>query len=250
MVHYRVENIDTAPIETVPRDASVRETLETMFATGSQQVGVETDGEIEGVVTHRSVTRMLLILARCGVSESLMGRPVDLAMEDPEPVVDGSDDIYTLFGELAESPYVLVRRDAEYHVLQDVGFHQYLKGELEAFMLVEEIERAIRDLFRDAYAEDLPGALRETFDEVERLRTPASVEECSFAHYHIFLSANWETFESYFDEDREFVRELVTGVGEIRNNLFHFRGGDHATSIDTDYVAFVKNYFDDRRDSK
>lgn len=243
MVHYRVENIDTTPLVTVTSDARVQDALEAMFSRGHPQVGVARDGELVGVVSHRSITRALLIVARSDELNSLMNRSVELVLAEPEPVVSDDDDIFTLFAELADSPYVLVERDDRYHVLRDVGFHQYLAEELEAFMLIEEIERTVREIFEAAYGDALADELRTTFEPMD-LRTPGSIEECSFAHYHIFISGNWETFDPYFDENRDFVRELLDGVGDIRNALFHFRSDAQEKVIEEEYIRFVRDYLE------
>lgn len=241
MVHYRIENIETSPLETVTTDAQIQDALEAMFSTDSEQVGVLEDGTLRGIVSHRSISRMLLILARSDALDSALDRGVDLAMEDPTPMVTPGDDVFTLFEELAVSPYVLIDYDDEFHVLRDVGFHQYLEGELEAFIVIEEIERAIRELFREALGEDLPDRLTETFEPME-LRTPSAVTDCSFAHYHVFISANWKTFDPYFEEDKAFVRELLDNVGEIRNALFHFRSDAEDKVVEREYIMFVKDF--------
>lgn len=243
MVYYRVADVDTSPLVTVSSDAQIRDVLEVMFSTGTQQVGVGTDGDVRGIVSHRSITRLLLVLRQSGTSDSVVERTVELAMEEPGPVVDESDDVFVLFDELADSPYVLIDREDGYHVLRDVGFHQYLEGELEAFIIIEEIERSIREIFHDVYGEDLSERLTETFDSKE-IRTPSSVRECSFAHYHVFVSSNWDRFEDYFDEDRAFVRGLLDKVGDVRNTLFHFRADPGEEVVEREYLMFAKDYLD------
>jgi predicted transcriptional regulator len=153
--HYEVDSIDTSPLVIISADATLRTALEAMFLNGVRQVGIENDETLVGVVTYRSVTRAQLLLSESGLTEGLLRRQVTLAMEDPQPMVDESEDVFTLFDVLAESPYVLVDRGDEYHVLRDVGFHQYLRAKLEVFILVEEIKRAVRNTFRSEGANDL-----------------------------------------------------------------------------------------------
>lgn len=163
-------------------------------------------------------------------------------MEDPQPMVAESEDVFTLFDVLAESPYVVVDRGDEYHILRDVGFHQYLRAELEVFILIEDIERAVRDTFRSEFNDDLATQLTATFEDKD-LRTPASVKDCSFVHYQIFISANWDRFEQHFSEDRAFVRDLLSTVGDIRNTLFHFRASDQHKIEESEYLRFARDYF-------
>lgn len=247
MVHYQVTNIETNPLVTVTSDARILEALKAMFSTGNKQIGVQEGDELIGIVSHQSITRMLLLFSNSDKLNSVLEWDVELAIEEPEPVIDKSDDIFTLFGELGESPYVLVDYGEEYHVLRDVGFHQYLESELEAFMLIEEIERTIRSIFEDAYGDELDNELTQTFESME-VRTPSSVEECSFAHYHIFISKNWDAFEGYFDVNRDFLRELLDSVGDIRNALFHYRSDAQDSLIEEEYIKFARDYLERESD--
>lgn len=242
MTHYQVGDIDTSPLVTIAAGANLRAAMEAMFANGERQIGVVEDGDLRGIVTHRSVTRAQLLLAQSDLDDGFLDRSVTLAMEDPEPTVDESEEVFTLFDVLAASPYVLVERDDAVHVLRDVGFHQYLRRELEVFILIEEIERAVRDIVRDVFEEDLSTHLTDTFEDKE-IRTPASVRDCSFAHYQILISANWDRFEDRFDEDRPFVRELLDNTGDIRNTLFHFRAAEQQKVDEREYLRFVREYF-------
>jgi len=112
-------------------------------------------------------------------------------------------------------------------------------------MLIEEIERMIRNVLTDVYGPDLSEALEETFESIE-VRTPTSIEDFSFAHYHIFLSVNWDEFEDYFNEDSKFVCELLDGVGDIRNTLFHFRSDAQEKVTEQEYIEFVRDYLENQ----
>lgn len=246
MVYHKVGNIETARLPRVPLDATLQEGLERMVPADRSQIGVTDGSTLVGVVSQQSIIRTLLIFGQTEIPGRVLESPIELAMEDPEPMVATSDDLFDLFDALAESPYVLIETDEGFHVLEDVEFHQYLKTEIEAFLLVEEIERSIRTLFRRVFSDELNQHLQTTFDEIEEFRTPASIEECSFAHYHVFLSANWDTFQAYFEEDVTFVRELLARVGEIRNTSFHFRESAQSSAVETEYLLFAKDYLADR----
>lgn len=109
-------------------------------------------------------------------------------------------------------------------------------------MLIEEIERSIRNFFQLVFGDELAERLQTTFEDKE-IRVPSSIEECTFAHYQIFLSVHWDAFEDYFDEDRAFVRELLNDVGDIRNALFHFRTEDRQKVEEREFLMFVRKYF-------
>lgn len=247
MAYYKVNNIETSELPRVPLDTTIREGLELMVSTERSQIGVSDDSVLAGVVSQESVIRTLLIFGQTDISGDLLESPVELAMEPPEPMVAASDDLFDLFDVLAESPYVLIETDENVHVIEDVEFHQYLETEIEAFLLVEEIERSTRSLFGRALGDELERHLQETFENIEGLPVPGSIAECSFAHYPVFLSTNWDEFRSYFEEDVAFVRELLERVREIRNASFHFRENEQSSAVETEYLLFAKDYMDGRR---
>lgn len=242
MAYYKVNNVETSELPSVPLDTTIRDGLELMISTDRSQIGVVDDSGLAGVVSQESVIRTLLIFGQTDRSGDLLESPVERAMEPPEPKVAASDDLFDLFDVLAESPYALIETDGTFHVLEDVEFHQYLKSEIEAFLLVEEIERSTRGLFGRALGDELHRHLQETFEDIEGLPVPGSIAECSFAHYPVFLSTNWDEFRTYFEEDVAFVRELLERVGEIRNASFHFRENARSTAVETEYLLFAKDY--------
>lgn len=199
------------------------------------------EGEIVGIVTRESVCRGLLFLARSGIQASIPERPVRLVMEDPGPVVTPEAELFVLFDLLADSSYVLVDTSNGHEVITDVGLHQYLYDEFEAFLLIEEIERTIRKLIHQRFSEDIEDALLETFEEMD-IRTPERIDQCSFIHYQVFISSHWEHFEGSVPDNVSFVRELISEVGSVRNDLFHFRESDGNHAIDPSYLRFAKEY--------
>jgi hypothetical protein len=108
-------------------------------------------------------------------------------------------------------------------------------------LLIEAIETTLREVFGRVFGEDLPERLAETFDEDHPLSTPASVEHCSSAHYAQFLSIHWEEFEPIFDDRQDVIRELVSEIGDMRNQLFHFRVD--GSELDRDLLRFGRSYF-------
>jgi hypothetical protein len=145
---------------------------------------VERDGELVGVVTYRSVVRTMLAIHRLDVNDRNLDRLSISAAVQGVTFVDADESILALFDVLAEHTYAVVERD-EYHIVTDHDLITALEDAIEPFLLIETIERRLRDLFREESGDDLSSALKETFDEDHPLPTPRSVEHCSFGHYLI-----------------------------------------------------------------
>jgi len=229
-------------LETVDYDCPLEDVLRQMSDHGYTQIGVERDSELLGVVTYRSVVRTLLALHQLDVNDrSLDTISVSAAVEDIT-TVSGDTDILSLFDILAEQTYLVVERDDTWRILTDFDLLTQLKQSVEPFMLIESIEMRIRDLFDQTFGDDLSEILADTFDDEHPLPTPASVEHCSFGHYAQFVSIHWESFEPVFEDRRDVVRELILEVGDIRNQLFHFRVDD-PNEFDRDLLRFGYSYF-------
>jgi hypothetical protein len=199
--------------------------------------------ELVGVVSHRDITRVLRLSTQIDQEDTLLEKSVMMAVNRSYKSVQPDDEIFLLFDHLATSPYVVINGDTTLRVLRDVGLHQFLKEGLEEFLLIEEIERTLRDIIREGMDDDLAARLEDTF-EAQDLRTPNRLEECSFRHYSIFISAHWDTFEPRFELKQDFVRELIDRVGDIRNQLFHFRDAGEADTLDTEFIEFAREHFE------
>lgn len=241
---YTIQNIDPPQLETLPSDTTIGETLEHMFRNRTGPVGIMNDEQIIGVVTYQSVARALLIVDRLNQADSLRDLPVETAINRSFPRVTPTDELFELFDVLADSPFVIVTStDDSPRLIRDVEFHQFLQQELEEFLLIEEIERNLRDLLRAEFGTELSDALQETFEQLDDLRTPDSLDHCSFRHYSIFISDHWAAVDHRFDHNPDFIRELINRVGDIRNQLFHFRGGDTAPDLDSEVLEFAREHF-------
>lgn len=242
MTRHTVADIDAADLMIVYPDTTIQEAIARMTETGVPQLGVKADNdELVGIVSHQDVTHVLHLCGQIEQDDSVLGQSVMMAVNRSYGVIQPEDSLFTLFDELADTPYVVINADESHQILRDVDLHQFIEDEIEEFLLIEEIERTIRDIFRETVADDLDSTLEETFSPLD-LRTPDRSEECSFRHYSIFISANWGTFESQFEHKQDFVRELIDRIGDIRNQMFHFRDLDVQGSVDTEFIEFAREH--------
>lgn len=249
MARHTIADIDAANLVTINSDATIAEAIEQMFEKGCPQLGVKANDELVGIVSHKDVTRVLHLCGQIKQDDSVLENSVTMAVNRSYGLLKAEDSLFNLFDELADAPYVVIDTDDSQKILRDVGLHQYLEDEIEEFLLIEEIERTIRDIIHETVENKLDSQLEETFASLD-VRTPRRLEECSFRHYSIFISDNWTFFKTQFEHKQDFVRELIDRIGEIRNQMFHFRDLDNQDTLDTEFVEFARehlNYIYDER---
>lgn len=244
---HTVENVSSWELETVKAHDPLIAALEVMFENDYTQLGIEKDGEVIGIVSYRSISRVLSILRRLGVDKDLPGRKVEIAIEEVSPVVKPSDDLTVLFDRLMKSPYVIVEVSDEhrFEILTNYDLLQYLRDSIEPFLLIEDIERATRRIIAHAFGDDLEDAIRECFAD-SNIRAPDNLSDCSFGHYPQLMRANWPKLEDYFEHDGDFVGRILREVGDIRNKIFHFRADTYDSNVERELLKFAHGYFQRR----
>lgn len=244
-----VGDIESSELVSVDTETTLISAIETMFENDYSQLGIEREGEVVGMISYRSISRVLTILRRLDIEKDLPRRTVEIAIEDLEPVIKADEDLVILFDELAENPYVIVEVPNEdpLRLITNYDLLHYLRSSIEPFLLIEDIERSIRDIFNAAFEENLDSELQEFFDEKE-IRTPTSLTDCSFGHYPQFMAGNWGRFRDFFQEmdDGDFVNRLLIEIGDIRNKIFHFRTEPDNSDIDEELLTFAHSYFGKR----
>jgi len=246
-----VRTIDDVPsheLASVDSQDNLISAIETMFENDFTQLGVKNDGEISGMVSYRSISRVLSILRTLDASKNLPGRTVQIAIEDAEPVVEPTNDLVVLFDLLAENPYVLVDypEKESLEILTNYDLLHYLRDSIEPFLRIEDIEMSIRTLLKEPFPDNIDTELHNFYQDKDNIRTPDELSDCSFGHYPQFMCQNWSLFEPYFEENGDFTRRLIEEVGNIRNRLFHFRTERHNPDIDEVLLDFAHSYFADR----
>lgn len=241
MPRHRVSDINAPELEIVDSNVNIGEALERMFQTGQRQLGVKNNGTLTGVVSHRDITRVLQLSTQMDQAGAVLEKSIMMAVNRSFTQVSSEDGLFRLFDELAEAPYVVIDDGDSNRILRDVGLHQFLKEEIKEFLIIEEIERTVRTMINETMDQNLKSQLAKTFEPLE-VRTPEHLEKCNFRHYAIFISNHWETFEPVFDHKQDFVRELLDRVGDIRNQMFHFRETERESTLDTDFIEFAREH--------
>lgn len=244
MVLIPVSELNAPEFQTVSAGRSIDAAVTEMLASNFSQLGLTKDGELIGAISYRSIARAMLVTEAIYDDPRTLGdRAAETAVERPR-FVHHDDSLEDLFSILGERSYVLVRDDeGPVRIITDYDLREFWREATGPFLLIEETELAIRAIIENEFKGDLATALREMTEQSDRLETVDSIMDCSFGHYSRFISEHWgEGFEGFFDQRSDFVRELITRLGENRNRLFHFRT-DARASLDLDIIEFGHGYF-------
>jgi CBS domain-containing protein len=198
---------------------------------GYSQVPVVDNGEVLGVFSFRSFaqeaadktledwTRQRCAPGDLRVDEFLEAFEFARVTEEMSRVFDAMDrDNGILIG----TPERLVG------ILTPMDFLRYLYRVASPFVLVSEIELALRALIRIALTqEQLVEAAKRSLASAYggEGKVPTSLEEMTFDNYQSLVAREetWHEFEPVFGGTRTRTSAKLKEVGAIRNDLFHFK---------------------------
>jgi CBS domain-containing protein len=204
----------------------VEEALRRLKETGFSQMPVKHEGEIIGVFSFRSFAlgalhfednrTNVLTLNVDEFLEELPFRSLD------EPFEDVIDDLERLDAVLVGTPTNPIA------IVSSMDVLRYLYGVTSPFVLIGEIELAIRALMSWSASEaQLEECFGRSLAEVYRERKlPTRIEDLTFGDYVsvIGYGENWERyFKTTFGSTRANVRARLTRLIDIRNDMLHFR---------------------------
>ena len=212
-------------------DCLVRDAIDQMDALGYSQVPVVQDAEVLGVFSLRSFASEAARSTLKDLNEQQCA-PGDLRVDEfLEPfefarVKEGMDRALKLLnrddGLLVGTPERLIG------ILTPMDFVNYLYDVASPFVMLSEIELAVRELIRlvmdaDEIAEASRLSLKSAYGDESRV--PTVLEEMTFDNYKSLVShgKNWDKFQPVFGGARNRIGGKLKEIGEIRNALFHFK---------------------------
>jgi len=227
----------------------VRDVIGKMDAHGYSQIPIVRNGEVLGVFSYRSFARAagIATLDRFNKDRCAPGDlPVDEFIEQFE-FARVTEELPRVFDAIDRDNGILVGTPEKLvGILTPMDFLRYLYSVAGPFVLVSEIELAVRALIRQVLAPD------EINSSAQRLlvsaygtpeKVPGVLEEMSFDNYRMLLTHGdtWPAFEPLLGGTPARVAGKLKEVGAIRNDLFHFKRtitlDDHQT------LALHRNWF-------
>ncbi|MCA9671390.1 MAG: CBS domain-containing protein [Myxococcales bacterium] len=220
----------------IPPEMPAGEALSLMRANGYSQLPVKQGESVLGLFTYRAFALEVAKMKKPAVDPSTLA--VEEFLEHEKPAYARlSDEFRGLVDVLDERDSVVVSGpDDLIAILTPMDVLRYLYSVANAFVLIEEIELALRALIRastpdhELFLTCIRNALSKKYKDKE---LPQRLEDMTFDEYVALLrdGRNWPHFESNFGGTRERTRGKLEPIRDLRNDVFHFRRelsiGDH-----------------------
>jgi predicted transcriptional regulator len=218
---------------TIPPDCRVRDAVALMREHCYSQVPVVDNGsgEVLGVFSFRSFaqgtanatleewTKQNCAPGDLRVDEFLEQCEFARVTEEMNRVFDAMD---------RDNGVLIGAPDHLIGILTPMDFLRYLYQVASPFVMVSEIELALRALIRLALSpEKIVTAAKRCLSSVygSEEKVPTSLEEMTFDNYQSLISFGeiWADFEPVFGGTRTRTSGKLKEIGGIRNDLFHFK---------------------------
>lgn len=214
-------------LDCISKSKTVRDALTQMVKNDYSQLPVLDDtGGLLGIVTEQSIISTYF---HSTGSVSLLDLSVDHCMTRAVSLSADSDIFEAL--DILHNVYAIVitKNRKPIGILTDYDTTHFFRDLSEGLILVEDIETTLRQYIQHTFENEneMKAALMRAFqaDRRDPSKPAREFEALSFSQ-HIQLittDANWEKFVSYFEPKLLFI-EFMGQVGDIRNQLAHFRG--------------------------
>jgi CBS domain-containing protein len=212
---------------TIQRDTKVRDALSLMVENDFSQLPiVDEKGKLVGIATEKSIIGTYFHTTGM---VSILDLNVGHCQTKPYTIQKDADIFEVL--DLLKNTYaiVVVDHDRPIGILTDYDTTHFFRDLSEGLILVEDIEVTLRHYIEATHPNEhsLDTALMRAFraHRQDPTRPAKEYTDLSFGDHIQLITAedNWERFSAYF-EPKEMFLQLMNQVGQIRNQLAHFRG--------------------------
>ena len=220
---------DDQVVVKVPPDMKAAEAIQIMKQHGFSQLPVVVGSEVLGLFSYRSFAQAVIEM---GNTESKKGfepgnLPVDECIEKPS-YARVTDEFNDQFDALEFKDAVLIGEEQRLQgIVTAMDILRYLYGVANPFVLVEEIELALRALIHLAVDdEELAECAQRSLANIYKAdKVPTTLEKMAFHDYVQIVGdvRNWPRFATIFGSTRERTRGRLEQMGELRNDVFHLR---------------------------
>ncbi len=230
---HRINRIipENQEILAIPPTCTVREAVQLMRRHGYSQVPVLQDSEVLGVFSFRSFTlgAAAATLEECNRQKCAPGDlPVDEFLEAFK-FARVTEEMASVFDAIDQDNGILIgSHDRLLGILTPMDFLRYLHQVASPFVMVSEVELALRALIRLALTEEqivqvAKRCFKEAYGGADNV--PTSLEGMTFDNYQVMVSHgdSWKFFEPVFGGNRTRTSGRLKQVGDIRNVVFHFK---------------------------
>jgi predicted transcriptional regulator len=229
---------------TVPPNCKVRDAVALMRKHSYSQVPVVQHGRVFGVFSFRSFS---IKAARKTLDDFTKEKcaPGDLAVDEYLEEFEFArvtEEMSRVFDAMDRDSGILIGTPERLiGILTPMDFLLYLYQVASPFVMLSEIELALRALIGIALTEEqitlaARRSLKSAYGSEDLV--PTTLVDMTFDNYRSLVSHgdNWTNLESVFGGTRTLTGGKLKEIGEIRNDLFHFKREitveDHQTLAD------------------
>lgn len=215
-------------VRSVPPETPAREALALMRECGYSQLPVKQGRSVLGLFTYRAFALEVAQITDPKIDPSSL--PVEEFLEHEKPAYARvTDEFRGLIDVLDERDSVVVSGPEDLiAILTPMDVLRYLDSVANTFVLIEEIELALRTLISVAVPD--PAAFRCCVANAlspyyQDKKLPERLEDMTFDEYIALLrdGRNWDHFASTFGGTRDRTRGKLEPIRDLRNDVFHFR---------------------------
>ncbi|MEI7614639.1 MAG: CBS domain-containing protein [Betaproteobacteria bacterium] len=224
---HRVNRIlpEDQEMATVSPDTLATDALNIMKKKGFSQIPVVQGKVVLGIFSYRSFSDRIRRMK--SFNSSLGELPVEEFIEKPE-FARGTSELNDILKWLERDGAVLVGDIDRLHgILTTVDILNYLYKLANPFVLIAEIELALRALITRAVSDDqLAAFAKKTLSGIYKEGSiPTQVNEMTFNDYVqiIGYGDTWDYFKPGFGGTSHTVRTKLEDIRNLRNDIFHFK---------------------------
>jgi hypothetical protein len=227
----------------VHQNETIREALVQMVTNDYSQLPVvDEHGNLIGIVSEQTISRTYYHLDD---QVSLLDLPVEHCTE-PAVTLTPDDELFEALDRLRNA-YALVIVDGRLPIgiLTNYDATQFFRDVSEGLLIVENIEANLRGYIDAAFTVEEREQAIENAKLVWQNGQPKDYDRLSFNDYVMVIvnKDNWPRFEAEL-QPRNLFRQYMQKVGEIRNQLAHFR--DRLSPVQYDNLRRVLNWLEAR----
>jgi len=214
-------------VECIQKDKTIRDALTQMVKNDYSQLPVvDETRNLLGIITEQSIIStyfhsMGAVSLLDLTVDHCLARPVMLSPDrDIFEALDILDSVYAI---------VIVEGSKPVGILTNYDTTHFFRDLSEGLILVEDIETTLRQYIKHTFTTEnvMHAALMRAFkaDKRDPTKPAREFEKLDFGdHIQLIITeGNWEKFVNFF-EPKPLFTQLMEQVGQIRNQLAHFRG--------------------------
>lgn len=219
----------------VVRGTPVIEALRLMVEHDYSQLPVvDEEGDLVGIVSEQSFTRTYFHL---NDQVSMLNLAVEYFQVEACTLTPDRT-LFDVIDRLKKEYAVVITEDRKpVGIVTNYDIAHFFRDISEGLILIEDIEVTLRGFIKHAFPKSraLLAALMKAFgaDRRESSRPAREYDRMTFIDHVQLITAeeNWLKFEQVLGP-KEYFRQMMQQVGDIRNQTVHFRGRPNAVQLD------------------